>query len=151
MITDAIFTLNDRKGSSRQAIWKYISQHKKYQESIRNKKMFLTQLRRLSAGNDFFEKSKDNQQRFKLSLKFKGRLSNLVKKGHELHLAQKQAMTTKTVNPKKSIKKLTKAKLSKTTKGLTKLQKEKKSCCQEEQIDKGPQSSIQGRSKNQKC
>ena len=126
MITDAIFTLNDRKGTSRQAIWKYISQHKKYQESIRNKKMFLTQLRRLSAGNDFFEKSKDNQQRFKLSLKFKGRLSNLVKKGHELHLAQKQAMTTKTVNPKKSIKKLTKAKLSKTTKGLTKLQKEKK-------------------------
>jgi len=89
MITDAIFSLNDRKGSSREAVWKYISQSKKYQESIRDKTMFLTQLRRLSAGNSFFEKSKDNQQRFKLTLKFKGRLTNLVKKGHELHLAQK--------------------------------------------------------------
>jgi len=48
MVTDAIFTLNDRKGSSREAIWKYVSHHKKYQESIKNKKLFLTQLRRLS-------------------------------------------------------------------------------------------------------
>ena len=125
MITDAIFTLNDRKGSSRDAIWKYISHHQKYQESIRDKKMFLTQLRRLSAGNDFFEKSKDSHQRFKLTLKFKGRLTNFVKKGHELHLAQKQAMTTKTINPKKSATKLKKAKMTKSTKGLAKLSKTK--------------------------
>jgi len=79
----------------------------------------------LSSGNSFFEKSKDNQQRFKLTLKFKERLSNLVKKGTELHLAQKQAMTTKTIKPKKSVKKLTKAMMSKTTKGLAKLKKTK--------------------------
>ena len=42
MITDAIFSLGDRKGSSREAIWKYISGKKMYQESIRSKKLFLT-------------------------------------------------------------------------------------------------------------
>ena len=46
MITDAIFTLADRKGSSREAIWKYISSKNVYQESIRDKKLFLTQLKR---------------------------------------------------------------------------------------------------------
>lgn len=45
-----------------------------YQESIRDKKLFLTQLKRLSQDDQFFHKSKDNMQRFKLSDKFKDKL-----------------------------------------------------------------------------
>ena len=60
MITDAIFTLADRKGSTREAIWKYISSQRKYKESIFNKKTFLAQLRRLSKGNDYFSKTEGN-------------------------------------------------------------------------------------------
>jgi len=123
MITDAIFTLQERKGSTRAAIWDYISARQKYQESIRDQKSFFTQLTRLSKGNDFFEKSKDNHQRFKLSVKFKDRLTKLVEEGKELHLAQKQAMTTKMDNPKKPVSKTQKAKMSKSESGLEKLTK----------------------------
>lgn len=87
MITDALFTLADRKGSTREQIWDYISGKKLYQESIRDKKLFLTQLNRLSKGNDFFHKSDDNNQRYKLSAKFKTKLTKLVNDGQELYLA----------------------------------------------------------------
>ena len=120
MITDAIFILADRKGSTRDAIWKYISTQKKYQESIRDKKAFLTQLRNLSKGNDFLEQSKDNNQRYKLTIKFKDRLKRLVDQGKEMFLAQKQAMTTKTINPKKPVSQMKKAKESKSEKGIAK-------------------------------
>ena len=47
MITHAIFTLGERGGSSREAIWKFIKT--KFPESISEKKYFLTQLRRIVA------------------------------------------------------------------------------------------------------
>ena len=121
MITDAIFTLADRKGSSREAIWKYISSKNTYQESIRDKKLFLTQLKRLSQDEQFFHKSKDNMQRFKLSEKFKEKLRKGLKQGQPMYIAQKSAMTTKVVNPKKPASKMQKAKMSKSTKGKAKL------------------------------
>ena len=71
MITDAIFTLGEKKGSSREAIWKYLQGKNLYHESITTKTIFLTQLRRLSQDNEFFSKSENNQQRFKLSAKYK--------------------------------------------------------------------------------
>lgn len=42
-----------------------------------------------------------------------------------MFLAQKSAMTTKVVNPKKPMSKMKKAKMSKTTKGKAKLSKMK--------------------------
>lgn len=47
MITDAIFTLGERSGSSREAIWKYIKM--KFPEHVSDKKAFLTQLRRIAS------------------------------------------------------------------------------------------------------
>merc|ERR1719183_555488 len=116
MITDAIFSLGDRKGSSREAIWKFVSSKKIYQESVRNKKIFLTQMKRLSQSDQFFTKTKDNMQRFKLSEKFKDRLKKFLSKGQDMFLAQKSAMTTKAINPKKPMSKMTKAKKAKMTK-----------------------------------
>ena len=87
MITDAIFTLGDRKGSSREAIWKYISSKKIYQTSIRDKKLFLTTLKKLSQSDQFFHKSKDNMQRFKLSEKFKDKLKKALKSGQPMFMA----------------------------------------------------------------
>merc|ERR1711935_213733 len=54
---------------------------------------------------------------------FKDRLTKLVEEGKELHLAQKQAMTTKMDNPKKPVSKTQKAKMSKSESGLEKLTK----------------------------
>lgn len=45
MITDAIFSLGERTGSSREAIWKYV--HTKFAEQASDKKIFLVQLRRI--------------------------------------------------------------------------------------------------------
>ena len=87
MITDAIFTLADRKGSSREAIWKFISSKKMYQESTRDKKVFLTQLKRLSQNDQFFVKAKDSQGRYKLSEKFKEKLKKNLSKGQDMYMA----------------------------------------------------------------
>lgn len=45
MVIDAIFTLGEKKGSSREAIWKYV--HTKYAEHAADKKVFLVQMRRI--------------------------------------------------------------------------------------------------------
>jgi len=45
MITDAIFSLGERQGSSREAIWKYV--HTKFPEFASDKKQFLVSLRRI--------------------------------------------------------------------------------------------------------
>ena len=124
MITDAIFTLADKKGATRDAIWKYLEGKKLYHTSIGGgKKMFLTQLKRLSRDNEFFSKSESNQQRYKLSAKFKGKLANLVNKGQEVHTGIKSAMTTKVKGTKKPQKKIKKVKMTKTKKGKAKLTK----------------------------
>jgi hypothetical protein len=47
MITDAIFSLGERNGSSREAIWKYLKN--KYSESISDKRFFLVALKRVSS------------------------------------------------------------------------------------------------------
>lgn len=60
MIMDAIFTIGDRKGATREQIWNYVSNKKLYHESITTKKMFLVQLRRASQENEFFHKVEGN-------------------------------------------------------------------------------------------
>jgi hypothetical protein len=117
MVAYAIFTTADRKGSTRDSIWKVLTSTKMFQESIRDKKIFLTTLKRLTGDDQYFERSKDNMQRFKLNQKFKDKLKKQVQKGGDLMIAIKSNMTTKTENPKKPVSKMAKAKMSKTTKG----------------------------------
>jgi len=70
--------------------------------------MFLTQLRKLSQGNEFLEKSKDSTQRFKLTTLFKERLRKLVNSGKDMFLAQELAMANKAVSAKRLVTKVTK-------------------------------------------
>lgn len=123
MVTDAIFHLQERKGSSRDAIWKYIQT--KYPDSISDKKIFLVQLRRIAIMGLQVQKSNNSQQRFKLDPNFRMRYIRHLAKGEAPHLAQSHAMTTKTSNPRKSASKNTKAKMSKTAKGKATLTKAK--------------------------
>lgn len=85
--------------------------------------MFFLQLRRLSQENEFFSKAEGNQQRFKLSPKFKTKLARLVNKGTEINLSLKQSMTTKTVSTKKPQSKIKKVNMTKSKKGKEKLTK----------------------------
>jgi hypothetical protein len=65
MITQAIFDLADRKGSSRDAIWKYLLV--KFPEGVREKKVFTARLYKLSKEDNQIEGVKGNIFRFKLS------------------------------------------------------------------------------------
>ena len=58
MITDAIFHLGERRGSSREAIWKYLQT--RFPESVGEKKVFLVQLRRIAAQGIQVEKNATN-------------------------------------------------------------------------------------------
>ena len=85
MIVDAVFTLGERKGSSREAIWKYLQM--KYPESVSQKKIFLAQMRRISAENAQIEKSGSNMQRFKLRSNFRQKYIKHLSKDEPMHLA----------------------------------------------------------------
>jgi len=123
MITDAIFHLGERKGSSREAIWKYLQT--KYPASVGEKKIFLVQMRRIAAQGIQVEKSAGNQNRFRLNKTFREKYIKHLAKGEEMHLAQKHAMTTKTKNKKKAASKMKKATKSKTAKGRASIKKSK--------------------------
>ena len=71
MISDAICKLGERKGSSREAIWKFLMT--RYQASIRDKKIFLVQLKRIADNGKFVKKSDNNQMRYKLTPGFRER------------------------------------------------------------------------------
>jgi hypothetical protein len=81
---------------------------------VSEKKVFLVNLRRITAQSTHVEKSKNNSSRFKLNLNFRRRYIEHLEKGKAIHLAEKHAMTTRTKNPKKSVKTNEKAKMSKT-------------------------------------
>lgn len=121
MITDAILTLGERKGSSREAIWKYVQTQ--YPEDINQKKFFLVSLKRISDIGEMVKKSENNQQRYRLDPNFRDKYIKHLAKGTPFHLAQKHAMTTKTKNDRKPVSKMNKAKLSKTAKGKASLKK----------------------------
>lgn len=69
MIVDAIFKLGERKGSSREAIWKFLQT--RYQSSVGNKKLFLVQLKRLADKGKFVMKNPNNAVRFRLPSAFR--------------------------------------------------------------------------------
>ena len=124
MITQAIFEIGDRKGASRDAIWKYLLV--KFPESVRDKKIFLTRLYKISKEDNHVENSKGNLHRFKLSQNYILRLRKALAKGEKVKPVRNNAMTKKTKNPKKTKTKMDKAKMSKTVKGKETLKKSKK-------------------------
>ena len=98
MVAEAIFHLSERKGSSAQAIWKYISA--KFPHSVRDYKMFRIQLSRIAqAGGKHVEKSTPG--RFKLNSNFRRKvLTYMAKTGSKkLPIMQMEhVMTTKAKN-----------------------------------------------------
>lgn len=69
MITQAIFELQDRKGSSRDAIWKFLLV--KFPEGVRDKKVFIARLYKLSKEDNHIQNVKDNIHRFRLSQSYR--------------------------------------------------------------------------------
>ena len=125
MIVEAIKTLKERDGSSREAIWKHISTNAKYTGSVGDKKTFLVQLRRILKDKRYVVQGK-NKARFILSDTFKEKLVRHLRKGEPLELARKHAMMTKESKkaPPKKNKKVKASKMGK--KGQEKLSKAKK-------------------------
>jgi hypothetical protein len=112
MIVEAILTLGERTGSSREAIWKFLLV--KFPESVRDKKVFLVQLKRLTVDGKHVEKSMNNSNRYKVSSTLRNRFLKSKARGDSLNLSITHALTTKTNNTKKKASKMTKAKMSKT-------------------------------------
>lgn len=79
MITDAIFNLQERKGSSREAIWKYLQMQ--FPNSVRDKKIFLVQLKRIAFSGIQVKKSDNSTARFKLDTNFRSRYITQLAKG----------------------------------------------------------------------
>ena len=105
MLQTALMTLNERGGSSRQAIWKFIEA--KFPEA--NRKIFLVRLKKYSGEDGFIVKGKSSA-RFSLNRGFRLGLEKRVAKGMTVaraadHLARKvplrQAMKKKATKPKK--------------------------------------------------
>ena len=75
MIVDAIVTLSDRKGSSRQALWKCIQN--KYAEA--DYKQFLIRLKKIAqSGTEVYQAS---MGRYKLNQSFKDKYKKALEKG----------------------------------------------------------------------
>ena len=125
MVCEAIFTLNERGGATRDKIWNFLSSKRDYAASIKDKKVFVVQLRRILKDNAYVVPGKNNR-RFSLTAKFKTKLVKHVQKGETLDLARKHAMVTKDNNKKKPVTKNKIAKASKAgPKGAEKVTKMK--------------------------
>jgi hypothetical protein len=81
MIQTALLTLNERKGSSRQAIWKVVEA--KFPES--NYKQLIARLKKLSEEDHIERRGKIN--RYFLDKKFKERALKALEKGVSYHQA----------------------------------------------------------------
>lgn len=112
IIVEAIFVLNDREGSSREAIWKYIQA--KHQNTVRDKKIFLSHLKRAADEGEYVEHPSKKIGRFKLTKKFREFVRNKVMKGETTLNLKKMHVMLKPTKPK--AKKPTKAKTLKKNK-----------------------------------
>ncbi len=94
MIEDAILTLGDRKGSSRQGIWKVIST--KYPEA--DFKQYLIRLKKVK-DSDHIEQV--GPSRFKLSSSYRAKLLKTLKNGKEVKPIKKTKATMKKQSKRK--------------------------------------------------
>ena len=115
MITQAIFDIGDKKGASRDAIWKYLQV--KFPENIRSKKLYIVRLYKVAKEDNQVMRLGAGAGRFKLEMKFRGKMIRAMAKGEKAKATRTNAMTKKTKNDKKGVSKMNKAKMSKTVKG----------------------------------
>ena len=120
-------TLNERGGTSRQAIWKFIEA--KYPEA--NRKIFLVRLKKYSGTDGFIIQGKV-KGRFSLNKGYREGLLRRVAKGMSVaraadHLARKVPLRQAKKRPAKKAKKPNKANTARKAKQVKKAQKPKKS------------------------
>jgi histone H1/5 len=87
MIEDAIITLAENQGSSRQALWKCV--HAKYPEA--DYKLFVVRLKKLKENGSIVQ----NKGKFKLDKKHKKKLLNKIIKGKPVKKVKKSPATMK--------------------------------------------------------
>lgn len=107
MIVEAIFNLQEKKGSTPKKIWAYMSTHFKGQ--VTNYAVFKVQLRRALAGGKHVERN--GPARVKLNTGFRAKvIKHMAKSGKKSMpvMAQVHAMTTKSKNARKAKKLLRK-------------------------------------------
>jgi histone H1/5 len=102
MIQDAIITLGERNGSSRQAIWKCINA--KYPES--DYKQFVVRLKKVKGTDHIIQ----NKGKFKLAPEFKKQLIKNLENGKNPKKQQKSKATMKKTNKRKAVRKVKQAK-----------------------------------------
>jgi hypothetical protein len=79
MITDGLLTLAERKGSTKQALWKFL--HTKYPEA--DLRQFQIRLKKLRTHGDVLDKEVKGG-RFKLNKDYRKKILKLLKKGKNL-------------------------------------------------------------------
>ena len=124
MITQAIFEIADRKGASRDALWKFVQM--KFPEDVRDKKIFLVRLNKIAKEDNQVHRVPGNAMRYRLETNYRGRMVRALAKGEKLKPTRSKAMTKKTKDSKMKQSKLKKNKMSKTVKGKQTLKKDKK-------------------------
>lgn len=112
MVVEAIFNLQERKGSSPKAIWGYLQSH--FAESVSNYNVFRLSLKRV-AGNKHVERSK-NGARYKLDSGFRRKIIKFQAKSGAKKMpimAMEHAMTMKVKSARKAASKMRKAAVKK--------------------------------------
>lgn len=132
IIVHAIFTLNERKGSSTQAIWKFIQT--KHQDTVRSRKVFYTNLKRAADEATYVYQEDKKIQRFRLTKTMRELLRKKAAKGEtDLNLKKMHDML-KPTKPKANKPTKTKT-LKKNAKNKTKKGKETRKKANDKKAD----------------
>ena len=105
IIQDALLTLNEPKGSSRQALWKCVQSRN---PEGADQKQFLIRLKKLSS--DPLNNIERNGGRFRLNKSYKDKIQRRLAKGIAIKKIIKTQATVKVLKKKKVAKKAKKAK-----------------------------------------
>lgn len=125
MVVEAIVTLNERGGVSRQAIWKFMKmRYEKATSNERGEKLLLARLKKFADEGKYIVYGK-TRARFALNPNFRSQLALRKAKGMETVAASEHALLRKSFKPKARMSKNKKNTRAKTAKGRTKNQRTK--------------------------
>lgn len=120
MVIEAIITLNERGGVTRQAIWKFMkTKYEKATSNERGEKLLAARLKRFADDGKYIVYGK-LRSRFTLNQNFRTQLATRKAKGMEIPVAAEHALLKKSFNPKKKMTKNKKNTRAKTAKGRAK-------------------------------
>ena len=109
MVAEACFNINERGGTTRQKIWKYISTKPDFQDSIRTEKLFLAKLKKELVESTHVEKIPGNAMRYRLVPSFKTKMIQKMAKGESLNIKSMNTIL-KQIKQGKKLKKQSKLK-----------------------------------------